>query len=309
MITFTDSRQGTARFSAKMQLDSERNFVRSYVYHRLANLSEQNELDESTKGIIDALKSMGKTDEEIMNAVPKYRDSISNTSSVSWFDLVEQLSSTDEIQLLSGAIEAELTDDQKDQLQTGEYADKESQLSDPKNLARLFLYREFARRPKTQNSLETMGLVSLTYPAIDAITEEPQSWRSIGLNSVDDWRDFLKICVDFWIRENTFVDIPKFYLNWMGARIMPRSLISSDDSPRDEREKKALRKWPIAKPSGSMHRLIRMLAKATGLNPKKDCLLFNDVLADAWKKLLEKHFKKLLYKRIKKLLTKLKTME
>ena len=40
------------------------------------------------------------------------------------------------------------------------------------------------------------------------------------------------------IRENTFVDIPKYYLNWMGARIMPRSLISSDDAPRDEIEKK-----------------------------------------------------------------------
>ncbi|TMO28669.1 DEAD/DEAH box helicase [Pseudoalteromonas sp. S4492] len=289
MITFTDSRQGTARFSAKMQLDSERNFVRSYVYHRLANLSEQNELDESTQGIIDALKSMGKTDEEIMNAVPKYRDSISSTSSVSWFDLVEQLSSTGEIQLLSGAIEAELTGDKKDQLQIGEYADKESLLSDPKNLARLFLYREFARRPKTQNSLETMGLVALTYPAIDAINEEPQSWRSIGLNNLDDWKDFLKICVDFWIRENTFVDIPKYYLNWMGARIMPRSLISSDDSPRDEIEKKALRNWPMAKPIGSMHRLVRMLAKATGLNPKENCILFNDVLGDAWKKLLETH--------------------
>lgn len=289
MITFTDSRQGTARFSAKMQLDSERNFVRSYVYHRLATISEQNELDEDTKGIVEALKSMGKTDNEIMNAVPKYRDTLENTASVSWFDLVEQLSGTDEIQLLSGAIKSELTDDQKDQMQIGEYADKEPQLSDPRNLAKLFLYREFARRPKTQNSLETMGLVSLTYPAIDAVTEEPQSWRSIGLNNVSDWKDFLKICVDFWIRENTFVDIPKYYLSWMGARIMPRSLIGSDDVPRDDIEKKALRKWPTAKPTGSMHRLIRMLAKATGRNPKVDCLLFNDVLKDAWNKLLEKH--------------------
>jgi DEAD/DEAH box helicase domain-containing protein len=289
MITFTDSRQGTARFSAKMQLDSERNFVRSYVYHRLANLNAQSELDESNKDIVEALKTFGKTDEEIMSAVPAYRDFLSNTASITWFDLVEQLSGTNEIQLLSGAIESELSDELKDQLQTGEYANKASEFSDPKNLARLFLYREFARRPKTQNSLETMGLVSLSYPAIDAITEEPQSWRSIGLNDLADWKDFLKICVDFWIRENTFVDIPNYYLSWMGARIMPRSLISSDDSPKDEIEKKALRKWPIAKPTGSTHRLIRMLAKATGLNPKVDCLLFNDVLSDAWHELINKH--------------------
>ncbi|MFA0084081.1 hypothetical protein AB4383_19050, partial [Vibrio breoganii] len=33
MITFTDSRQGTARFSAKSQQDSERQFLRSALFH------------------------------------------------------------------------------------------------------------------------------------------------------------------------------------------------------------------------------------------------------------------------------------
>src|SRR5208282_5512015 len=34
LLSFTDSRQGTARMSAKLQMESERNFVRSFVYHQ-----------------------------------------------------------------------------------------------------------------------------------------------------------------------------------------------------------------------------------------------------------------------------------
>jgi DEAD/DEAH box helicase domain-containing protein len=37
LITFTDSRQGTARISIKLQQDSERNSVRSIIYHGAAN--------------------------------------------------------------------------------------------------------------------------------------------------------------------------------------------------------------------------------------------------------------------------------
>jgi hypothetical protein len=35
MITFSDSRQGTARFAGRAQLEAERNYVRSFLYHTL----------------------------------------------------------------------------------------------------------------------------------------------------------------------------------------------------------------------------------------------------------------------------------
>ena len=37
LLGFTDSRQGTARFAAKLQLEPERNFVRSVLYHTVAD--------------------------------------------------------------------------------------------------------------------------------------------------------------------------------------------------------------------------------------------------------------------------------
>ena len=35
LLSFTDSRQGTARMASKLQMESERNFVRSFVYHQV----------------------------------------------------------------------------------------------------------------------------------------------------------------------------------------------------------------------------------------------------------------------------------
>ena len=35
LLSFTDSRQGTARMAAKLQIELERNFVRSFVYHQV----------------------------------------------------------------------------------------------------------------------------------------------------------------------------------------------------------------------------------------------------------------------------------
>lgn len=47
LLTFSDSRQGSARFAAKMQLESERNFARTFVYHKLWSKVEQ--VDETEK--------------------------------------------------------------------------------------------------------------------------------------------------------------------------------------------------------------------------------------------------------------------
>ena len=40
-------------------------------------------------------------------------------------------------------------------------------------LFRLFLFREFSRRPKRANSLETLGLVSVQYPKLDNLAAVP----------------------------------------------------------------------------------------------------------------------------------------
>ena len=62
LSSFTDSRQGTARFAAKMQLETERDFVRSLLYHSIADRerpTDHQELDERRQKIIE-LAQVGK---------------------------------------------------------------------------------------------------------------------------------------------------------------------------------------------------------------------------------------------------------
>jgi DEAD/DEAH box helicase domain-containing protein len=56
LLSFTDSRQGTARFAAKMQLETERGFVRSLLYHSVADRArpiDRHALDELRQKIIE----------------------------------------------------------------------------------------------------------------------------------------------------------------------------------------------------------------------------------------------------------------
>src|SRR5690625_2611489 len=64
-------------------------------------------------------------------------------------------------------------------------------------MAELLLFREFRRRPKRQNSLETQGLVRVSYKNLESATQLPEGWEQHNL-SVQDWQDFLKVALDFF---------------------------------------------------------------------------------------------------------------
>ncbi|MCV5990791.1 hypothetical protein OFO94_32515, partial [Escherichia coli] len=71
-------------------------------------------------------------------------------------------------------------------------------------LAERQLFLEFSRRPKRQNSSETQGLIKVGYSGLKAIKRVPEKWEQHGL-TLQDWLDFLKVALDFYIRENTFM--------------------------------------------------------------------------------------------------------
>jgi hypothetical protein len=64
-------------------------------------------------------------------------------------------------------------------------------------LAKMFLVREFGRRPKRSNNLETLGLVAVRYPALDSIQELPAAVKEATDFNLAEWKDFLKITLDF----------------------------------------------------------------------------------------------------------------
>jgi replicative superfamily II helicase len=276
MITFTDSRQGTARFAVRSQLESERNFVRSFVYHKLSHLAQQHvvtsaEIKEQKTKVAElsaaaagfpGLLSLLEQETNKLDALQK--QATMPTASLKWGELIEQLSNQSPLRLWL----PEAT-----KLRYRRAIDISTQLSE------MLLLREFFRRPRRQNSLETMGLATLAYPQLEACPAPPDWLRA--KRTQPEWATFLKICVDFAFRGNACVAVRREYLRWIGIRIRPKYMNSPDviAVPR------GTVRWPSVRGRGHRtHRLIEMLQLALELNggDYDDLNIVESLLVEAW---------------------------
>lgn len=295
LITFTDSRQGTARMAVRMQQEAERSRLRGLVFEILRNA--QAKADAAPKDT-----PSGNPAELLVQA--------ENLEKIGMAGMAAELRKQAEL-LQSGAEPAnqaeiipwpqmadtiaEARDIEKFILRYNRYANpalfdgSEGGLT----MARLLLAREFSRRPKNQNSTETLGLIKVGYQGLEKVTTTPPLWgdtRAIpalgaandpkSALTLDDWRDFLKVALDFYVRENTFIPMENKMRRWMGSRFSPKALYSPKS---DVQESSTIRKWPQIKP-GTPHRLIKLLELATGLNRamNADADKINGWLEAAW---------------------------
>lgn len=285
LITFTDSRQGTARIATKIQQDSERNRVRGLVYNIAAsrqndgNSEERLELEAKLNKHLSsaqAFRAQGVSELadgylELAKEIESKIKELSSDRPVGWDELVSSLQVNKDISVW-------MLDYYKD-LNPVLF----SETRGCRELIQMLLIREFAHRPKRHNSLETLGLVSVQYPALEKITTVPKEWETLKLN-LSDWKDFLKICLDFYVRSNKFISIPKEWINWIGMNIYTKELLGPDSkeltSPR-------ISKWPLLTKSSSNsnnNRLIRILAYALKLdieNPYNHDVI-NQIMRAAW---------------------------
>ncbi|MCZ8016223.1 MAG: DUF1998 domain-containing protein [Limnobacter sp.] len=290
LITFTDSRQGTARFSARLQLDAERRWTRSVVYrHILGKGPEKSELSDADLASIEQFEQVKKTnpalvgfaDEQIANLRSK---SQGQSKPVLWNDLVDLLAESSEIRLLSNTGQY-----QEDQL-AGEYADREQIFDSAKPLARLFLLREFARRPLNSNNLESLGLVKTSYPKLQELTESAareriKVWFNFGFN-FEQWKTFLKIFLDFYVREETIIDLKPSEKNWMGAQLFarllqPQNYVFSKDPLVKAEQQAAYKVVPSARETRP-HRLVRLLEIASNRTTANEAGHFDAILNAAF---------------------------
>ncbi|RRO11330.1 DEAD/DEAH box helicase [Pectobacterium aquaticum] len=303
LITFTDSRQGTARFSAKLQLDSERRWTRSVIYHYLIDKAPETTGAADAEiakieGVIKALIACGNTESiQFMQDQLEAKKAPASTLtgfSVTWDEMIDHLSKLPEIRLLAGV---EGTEDAL----PGEYAARAEELSSTRNLARLFLLREFARRPKYSNNLESLGLVKLTYPSLDSITESEardacRIWFEFGF-TLDQWKDYLKLIVDYYVRENSLVDISPSERYWMGAEVPvrlcqpPTFKYSTENSKKDDKiqikdlQRLAFRVFPSG---GIRNRPVRLIELASGQTIEHVSDGFERIMLAVWDTLKKK---------------------
>lgn len=272
LITFTDSRQGTARIAAKIQQDAERNRLRGLVYG-LVSKGESAE-NQTTREELETIMRMPNLSDSQKSAIQNQLNNL--TQGLSWREMVGKLQENDDLS-------KHMLDYYRD-MNPELFANAQNSA-----LAEILLLREFARRPRRQSTLETMGLVGVSYSGLDRATTLPREWESRG-KSRQDWQDFLKLCLDFYVRDNLFIDIPRGWPNWMAMWFSPKSLLPPTTQEVADRKHRI---WPQLRGSGKPMRLFRLLESAMGLGIKEGMSdekkhdILNELMRDAWVALTE----------------------
>lgn len=253
MITFTDSRQGTARIAAKLQQDAERNALRAAVYRKLVSDTasaggEREKLQIEIDQFREHLPAEGHPLRSLIQGQIHEKEarlqSLSSGKEVNHDHLVTWLSSQSAD--ISRWIHAA-------------YADSDEAFRGNKGqelLARILLCREFGRRPKRQNSLETLGLVSVQYPKLGLMMSRRPAVVQAGF-TLEEWRSFLKITLDFFVRQHWAIQLPSNWQRWGAERVFPKQILppTSIEKPTSK-----LVKWPKVTHASRQSRLIRLLA-------------------------------------------------
>ncbi len=275
-LTFSDSRQGTARLAAKLQQDAERNLTRSFLYHVVQENTaltpeERNQVEHKLK-VLRPLNDPA-FDDMIQNLESKLSD---NDHPIDWAHLLDRFSQ-----------QVELSNFATDVWRKRAGGGREMS-NDPRKLAMMFLYRELYRRPKIQNNAETMGLARLSFPSMEkkARADVPRVMEKAGIDA-DGWIGLALSSIDFVFRQNLAVQIPH---EWMLRFVSPRrgrqpnsiclpSLHSSERPPGG-------RPWPSAVPTNPSrpNRLQRLIYQMIGGDWESavDQGLAEEVLAQLW---------------------------
>ena len=268
MLTFTDSRQGTAKIAVKIQQDSERLRTRGIIFRSLFKNDKQDEIKQ-LEGEIAFINGMPAN--SMKDSLLKQKQNELNTLISRTVQFPEELSALEIEQDVSEHIKRS-------------YLNFDSSFQNVNRLASVLMYREFGRRPKRANSLETLGLVATSYECVNKVSSCPVEFNDYKL-TLSDWKDYLKILVDFYIRDGIFVTINQDIVNWLGGSFYQKYLISPDSIEQPDRRNK---KWlHFDRSKGSRQsRMVRLLILGLNLNienlSREQEDQINSILIQAW---------------------------
>lgn len=279
LLSFTDSRQGTARFAANLQTNAERGYVRGHIYHVVqgsmaASDAHDPEVIDLRKGIED-LKPLSHVAPQIAEEVARKEAALAakmapNINGISWEDLRDKLAKEDVVKNWMARV----------------WRTREERYAvSPLAFAEFLLLREFNRRPRRGNTIETMGLARLRFDAIDKAREvpEPLIARGFGLG---DWQGLLYGIVDMTVRGKAAIRVLREDAHWLTARTPISRLLAPGDAPGGQYDIP----WPQLRAGkrGTPSNLVLILEKALGVdrNDAHGRATINAVLDAAWRTLL-----------------------
>lgn len=288
-IAFTDSRQGTAASAQAINNDMERVWLRSEIFRRLYKLGDYKreqpeEWTEEDEKKLTRLKAALETDPaflskmlspeiEALEKKKRQEATITGPKPVNWDVLLRDFHNNPAsfrdlfTHLSSARINTPLSDDEQ-----------------LKAYLNALIFDQFGAVLKQRSSLETMGLVHLEYPNLAYATRptdlpEPLSGK--------DWRDFLKLALDYHIRGYKHLQVEKEEQRWSTVNNAYRPIF-----PPDSTKKEKVDKWPQVRTedNGTVNlqqpRLVLLLCAALGyhtvdkLKENKDKI--NRLLKAAW---------------------------
>lgn len=277
-ITFTDSRQGTAKSAMKINQDVERNWIRSAIYQYLAKLRQDKSVaqkltpdDQQTYD--DLLPKDGHLSGVLQNILDALKQKMLGNPNPA-ADLVDW-----------NAIKSSL-DQNADLNRLYEHIDNARRnklgiTGRPDYLDAMYI-DQFGWIPKTGNSLENLGLVHVVYPTLSQ-ARVPNELGRLGFTD-DDWRSFLKIGLDYLIRARKHICIPSNISNLSIQQAFSKEIYDFNSTY----EKGA--KWPQLDMDGKLKirqpKLILLLMAALGYKTIDDLERnrggVNSILAQAW---------------------------
>jgi hypothetical protein len=283
-ISFTDSRQGTAKIAALINIDSESDWIRYQVYHYMLKNLKENDVVASKDELLQAralytmqldkappfMKKKIENDiEEINTKLNSESKATLSNSRASWKDIIDFIKDKEDFKTLfkKGARGENLA------IQNETYA-------------KALIYDQFARRLPRERSLENLGLVNLVYPTLENVIL-PEIANKFKI-TLEEWRCLLKIAADYVIRN-------KFHFFFDdGMRLFSSKFYRSEVLHPSNSEVSNAKKWTLYNPKSiTQTRLVLLICAGLGWHSteeitqvKEDQL--NELLEKIWRTLREK---------------------
>lgn len=282
-ITFTDNRQGSARSAMGLNQDVERSWIRSSIFHKLADLRldkidpagltpEEEQSYVFLKGQ-SSLPPMLKIELTRLETKRNGQSAIPEPPEVAWEEVSRTLENNSDFRKLFKHL--------SDARGYVKYDNAATYL-------KALLVDQFGWIPKRANSLENMGIVRLVYPDLRR-ANCPEQLLSIGCNN-EDWQNFLKICIDYLIRGGRHYMISGEYMDYLTQNKYTSAIYHKDSELR--KNGNPVSKWPIVRQSfnkiqDEQSRLVLLLCAVLGYDDaenidEKKVANINSLLAKAW---------------------------
>lgn len=201
-ITFTDNRQGTANITQGTNISVEREWMRSMILYELIKDGQNqqasiniNDINNDIRQLEDSIAANPTLANILRPVIEEKRNKLCVKPVSSWDNIKNDLQGAQDLKRMLEQLG-------KKNIKTELY------------LQSMFI-DQLGSKPLRSNSLETLGLVNLDYPAINilGINDVPDVFIQFygyhdNQKALADWKDFLRICIDYEIRRNTHLDIP-----------------------------------------------------------------------------------------------------